>query len=47
MNRRILLIGVAAALALAGGFAVMRGVWTPQGAVAQSPKAKGEARCSR
>jgi membrane fusion protein, multidrug efflux system len=42
MNRRILLIGVAAALALAGGFAVMRGVWTPQGAVAQSPKAKGE-----
>ena len=42
MNRRILLIGVALALALAGGFAVMRGDWTPQGAVAQSPKAKGK-----
>ena len=42
MNRRILLIGVAAALALAGGFVVMRDTWTPQGAVAQSPKAKGK-----
>jgi RND family efflux transporter MFP subunit len=42
MNRRILLIGVAVALALAGGFAVMRDAWTPQGAVAQSPKAKGK-----
>lgn len=41
MNRRILLIGVAVALALAGGFAVTRGVWTPQDAVAQS-KGKGK-----
>lgn len=46
MNRRILVIGVAVALALAGGFAVMRGVWNPQGAVAQSPKAKGKAAVS-
>lgn len=43
MSRRILLIGVAVALALAGGFAAMRGVWTPQGAVAQSQKGKGKA----
>jgi RND family efflux transporter MFP subunit len=43
MNRRILLIGVALALALAGGFAATRGVWDPQGAVAQSPKGKGKA----
>ncbi len=42
MNRKILMIGVAAAVALAGGFAVMRGAWTPQGTVAQSPKAKGQ-----
>jgi membrane fusion protein, multidrug efflux system len=43
MKRKILLIGVAAALALAGGYAAMRGVWTPQGAIAQSPKGKGKA----
>jgi len=43
MNRRILLIGVAVALALAGGYAAMRGAWAPQGAVAQSPKGKGKA----
>ena len=43
MKRKILLIGVAAALALAGGYAAMRGAWTPQGAVAQSPKGKGKA----
>lgn len=43
MKRRILLIGVAVALALAGGYAAMRDVWTPQGAVAQSPKGKGKA----
>src|SRR6185312_7735253 len=42
MNRRILLIGVAAAVALAGGYAAMRGAWSPQGAVAQSPKGKGK-----
>ena len=42
MTRRILLIGVAAALALAGGYAAMRGAWSPQGAVAQSPKGKGK-----
>jgi RND family efflux transporter MFP subunit len=42
MNRKILMIGVAAAVALAGGVAVMRGVWTPQGAVAQAPKGKGQ-----
>lgn len=42
MNRKILMIGVAAAVVLVGGFAVMRGLWTPQGAVAQSPKGKGK-----
>jgi RND family efflux transporter MFP subunit len=42
MNRKILIVGVAAAVALAGGVAVMRGVWTPQGAVAQAPKGKGQ-----
>jgi multidrug efflux system membrane fusion protein len=42
MTRRILLIGVAAAVALAGGYAAMRGTWSPQGAVAQAPKAKGK-----
>jgi RND family efflux transporter MFP subunit len=42
MNRRILVIGVALALALAGGFAAMRGLGNQQGAVAQSPKAKGK-----
>lgn len=43
MTRLILLIGVAAAVALAGGYAAMRGgLWSPQGAVAQSPKAKGK-----
>ena len=42
MNRRILLIGVAAAVALAGGYAAMRGAWSPQCAVAQAPKAKGK-----
>jgi RND family efflux transporter MFP subunit len=45
MKRRILLIGVAAALALAGGYAAMR-AFTPQGAVAQSPKGKGKAAVS-
>jgi RND family efflux transporter MFP subunit len=42
MARRILLIGVAAAVALAGGYAAMRGAWSPEGAVAQSPKGKGK-----
>jgi multidrug efflux system membrane fusion protein len=42
MTRRILLIGVAAAVALAGGYAAMRGAWSPQGAVAQSSKGKGK-----
>lgn len=43
MTRRILLIGVAAAVALAGGYAAMRGSWSPQGAaVAQSSKGKGK-----
>jgi RND family efflux transporter MFP subunit len=41
MNRRILLIGVAVAVALMGGYAAMR-AWSPQGAVAQSPKGKGK-----
>jgi RND family efflux transporter MFP subunit len=45
MKRRILLIGVAAALALAGGYAAMR-AFTPLGAVAQSPKGKGKAAVS-
>lgn len=36
------MIGVAAALALAGGYAAMRGTWDPQGAVAQSPKGKAK-----
>jgi RND family efflux transporter MFP subunit len=40
MNRRILLIGVAVAVALAGGYAAMRGAWSPQGAVAQAPNNK-------
>src|SRR5262245_51295087 len=43
MKRRVWVIGVAAALALAGGFAVFRGGWIPQGAIAQSPTAKGKA----
>ncbi len=44
MNRRILLIGVAVVLALAGGYAAMRGAWSPQGAIAQAPKkGKGKA----
>jgi RND family efflux transporter MFP subunit len=42
MNRRILLIGATAAVALAIGFAAMRDVWLPQGAVAQAPKGKGK-----
>jgi membrane fusion protein, multidrug efflux system len=42
MNRRILLIGVAVALALAGGLAATRGIWDPNGAVAQAPKTKGK-----
>ncbi|MBX9774744.1 MAG: efflux RND transporter periplasmic adaptor subunit [Xanthobacteraceae bacterium] len=42
MTRRILLIGVAAAVALAGGYAAMRGAWSPPGAVAQAPKGKGK-----
>ena len=43
MNRRILLIGVAAALALAGGFAAMRGALVAAGcgrASAESQEAK-------
>jgi multidrug efflux system membrane fusion protein len=40
MNRAIVLFGVAAALALAAGFAATRSFWAPQGAVAQS-KGKG------
>jgi RND family efflux transporter MFP subunit len=43
MNRRIVLIGVAAALALAVGFVATRDYWSPQGAVAQAPKGKGKA----
>src|SRR5262245_21106128 len=42
MKRRILLIGVAVALALAGGYAATRGIWTPQDAAAQSSKSKGK-----
>jgi multidrug efflux system membrane fusion protein len=42
MNRRILVIGVAAALALAGGFAATRGFGTQDGTVAQAPKGKGK-----
>jgi multidrug efflux system membrane fusion protein len=42
MNRRILLIGVAVALAHAGGLAPTRGNWDPQRAVAQAPKTKGK-----
>jgi RND family efflux transporter MFP subunit len=41
MKRRILLIGVAAALVIVGGYAATR-VWDPQGAVAQAPKGKGK-----
>jgi multidrug efflux system membrane fusion protein len=42
MNRRILAVGVAAALALAGGFAVMRGIGSQEGAAAQSSKGKAK-----
>jgi membrane fusion protein, multidrug efflux system len=42
MKKRILVIGVAVALALGGGYAAMRNGWDPQGAVAQSPKTKGK-----
>jgi membrane fusion protein, multidrug efflux system len=55
MSKRILLIGVALVLALGGGYAAMRGygvtdpwtqLWTSQGAVAQSPKAKGKGKAA-
>ncbi|MCC6890109.1 MAG: efflux RND transporter periplasmic adaptor subunit [Hyphomicrobiales bacterium] len=42
MSRKILVIGVAVALVLAGGFAAFRGIWSPPGAVAQAPKDKGQ-----
>lgn len=42
MNKKIALVGVAVALAIAGGWAAMRGAWAPQGAVAQAPKGKGK-----
>jgi multidrug efflux pump subunit AcrA (membrane-fusion protein) len=42
MSRRIALIGVAAALALAVGFVATRDYWSPQGAVAQASKKKGK-----
>jgi multidrug efflux system membrane fusion protein len=42
MNRRLLVIGVAAALALAGGFAATRGFGTQDGTVAQAPKSKAK-----
>jgi RND family efflux transporter MFP subunit len=42
MNRKILVIGVAAAVALVVGLAAMRDVWLPQGAVVQAPKGKGK-----
>jgi RND family efflux transporter MFP subunit len=45
MNKRIALIGVAAALALAVGYGAMRNVWSPQNAVAQS-KGKGKAKAA-
>jgi multidrug efflux system membrane fusion protein len=46
MNRRILLIGVAVAVALAGGYAAMRDAWNPQGAVVQAPKGKGKGKAA-
>lgn len=54
MSRRILLFGLAAALALGAGYAAMQGagaglwtqLWGPQGAVAQSPKAKGKGKAA-
>src|SRR5688572_21343496 len=42
MNRRIVLFGVAAALALGAGFAATRSYWSPPDAVAQAPKAKAK-----
>ena len=42
MSRRILLIGLAAALALAAGFVATRSLWTPHGTVAQATKGKGK-----
>jgi multidrug efflux system membrane fusion protein len=38
MNKRILVVGVVAALALGGVIAVKQGYWAPVGAVAQAPK---------
>jgi RND family efflux transporter MFP subunit len=42
MGKRIVLFGVAAALALAGGAVATRDYWSPQGAVAQASKGKGK-----
>jgi RND family efflux transporter MFP subunit len=42
MNKRIVVAGVAAALALGVGFAALQNFWSPQGAIAQSPKGKGK-----
>jgi len=41
MNKRILVVGVIAAVALGGVYAVQQGYWTPGGAVAQAPKQTG------
>ena len=44
MKKRTLLVGVAVLLALAGGVAVTREIWMPQGAVAQAPRPNPQAR---
>ena len=41
MNKRILVVGVIAAVALGGVYAVQQGYWSPGGAVAQAPKQTG------
>ena len=41
MNKRILVVGLVAAVALGGVYAVQQGYWSPGGAVAQAPKQTG------
>ena len=43
MNRRTLVIGVVVVIALGVGAAIQQGFWSPQGAIAQAPPARGPA----
>jgi RND family efflux transporter MFP subunit len=47
MNKRFVVAGVAAALALGVGLAALQSSWSPQGAVAQSPPGKGKGKGKR